>query len=76
MDRSILYELTLEEREPLETTLDTALRVLGTGNYEDLTNKPSIEGVTLLGDRSFRALGLDPITNSEIDEIIFGGDGV
>ena len=82
MDRSALYELDLEEvpapelagesQEPLEAELDAALRVLETGDYGALTGKPSIEGVTLVGDRSFRELGLGEITDAEIDEIIFG----
>lgn len=44
------------------------------GDYNDLTNKPSIEGVVLVGDKSFRDLGLDTITEADIDDIIFGGD--
>lgn len=75
MDREVLYELAAEEeQEPLETELDASLRVLGTRDYEDLDHKPSIEGVTLTGDRSFRQLGLDILTEAEIDRIIFGGD--
>lgn len=47
-------------------------------NYEYLTKKPSINGVTLIGDKSSSELNLedklDFITEQEIDEIIFGGD--
>ena len=44
------------------------------GDYEDLINKPSINGVELLGDVSFKELGLGdiplaPLTNAEIDAI-------
>lgn len=35
-------------------------------NYESLSFKPSINGVTLLGDKSFAELGLVPMTEQEI----------
>lgn len=35
-------------------------------NYENLSFKPSINGVTLIGDRSFAELGLVPMTEQEI----------
>ena len=84
MDREVLYELALEEetvpeldmedREPLEAAADSAVRVLGNGDYQALKNRPSIEGNLLEGDKTFYQLGLLDITDAEIDEIIFGGD--
>lgn len=41
-------------------------------NYETLYNKPSINGVTLVGDVTTQELGIVrmiPLTNAEIDEI-------
>lgn len=35
-------------------------------NYENLSFKPSINGVTLLGDKSFENLGLVPMTDQEV----------
>ena len=35
-------------------------------NYESLSFKPSINGVTLIGDKSFAELGLVPMTEQEI----------
>lgn len=35
-------------------------------NYESLSFKPSINGVTLLGDKSFADLGLVPMTEQEV----------
>ena len=85
MDREALYELALEEetvpaletemQEPLETDLDAAQRALGTGDYQALKNRPRIEGNLLEGDKSFYQLGLLDITDAEIDEILFGGNG-
>ena len=45
----------------------------GTLNYNALINHPKIEGHTLIGDKTFQELGLDDITQQDIDEIIFGG---
>ena len=85
MDREVLYELALEEetvpeldmedREPLEAAADSAVRVLGNGDYQALKNRPSIEGSLLEGDKTFYQLGLLDITDAEIDEILFGGNG-
>lgn len=50
-------------------------------SYSDLTDKPQIKGVTLIGNKSFSDLGLytDPdllyLTNSEIEEILRSGGG-
>ncbi len=48
----------------------------GTGDYNDLSNKPSINGVTLIGDKTADDLELqeemDFLTDQEIDQIIFG----
>lgn len=43
-------------------------------DYETLINKPKIEGVTLLGDRSFEDLTLSGMTNSEIEELLNNAD--
>lgn len=84
MDQMMLYELALEEetvpemdmedREPLEAAADSAMRVLGNGDYQALKNRPRIQGNLLEGDKSFYQLGLLDITDAEIDEIIFGGE--
>lgn len=41
----------------------------GTDDYDELTNKPSIEGVTLEGNKTFDQLNLTGITNSEIEDL-------
>ena len=42
----------------------------GTTNYNSLTNKPSINGVTLTGALTLQQLGIAEISNSEIEAII------
>lgn len=41
-------------------------------SYNDLNDKPQIEGVTLEGNRRLPEFGLDTLTEQEIDDIIFG----
>ena len=47
----------------------------GTGDYNELYNKPSINGVELINDKSFEDLGDNNLTNLEIQTIfnqVFG----
>lgn len=46
--------------------------VSGVTDYATLTNKPTINGVTLVGNNTFEQLGLQPITSEEIAEIVGG----
>lgn len=39
-------------------------------SYNDLTDKPSIEGVELSGDKTYEELNLNRITNTEIEALI------
>ena len=40
----------------------------GVTSYNDLTNKPTIEGITLQGDHTYETLGLEHLTNQELEE--------
>ena len=42
-------------------------------SYNKLTDKPSIENVTLEGDKTFRQLGLDTLSVQEIEQILYFG---
>ena len=50
----------------------------GTSNYNALTNKPSINGVTLVGNKVSREIYvqdlMEEITEQDIDEMIYGGN--
>lgn len=39
-------------------------------SYESLMNLPCINGVTVIGDRTFEDFGLVPMTSEDITEII------
>lgn len=41
----------------------------GTNNYNDLINKPMIEGITLTGNKTYEELNLQRVTNSEIEAL-------
>lgn len=43
-------------------------------NYLEMLNKPSINGVQLVGNKSFADLGLNSLTNAEIDVITEGSN--
>ena len=52
--------------------IDTDIKIStgGTNDYNDLINKPSIEGVELVGDKTLEELGVEALTPQEIDAII------
>lgn len=41
-------------------------------DYESLKNKPMIEGVTLIGDKTYEQLNLLRLTNAQIEDITSG----
>ena len=49
---------------------DIELETNGTNDYNDLVNKPSINGVELVGDKTTEELDILPLTNAEIDEFM------
>ena len=42
----------------------------GTTNYNDLDNKPQINGVTLTRDKTFDELGLEALSNTELENML------
>lgn len=42
----------------------------GVTSYNDLTDKPQIEGITLIGDKTYEELNLQRITNTEIENLL------
>lgn len=60
---------SLNAETGMSGSLNMAERVYE-NDYEKLRNKPSINGVELVQDKSFEELGCTPMKNSEILEII------
>ena len=46
----------------------------GSNDYRDLSNKPSINGHTLIGDSNFEDIGLHFMTNTEIRDLLGGNN--
>lgn len=44
--------------------------VSGTSDYEKLKNKPRLNGVELIGDKSFEDVGLVALSNSELEKLL------
>lgn len=42
----------------------------GSGNYEELDNLPSVNGVTLIGELETEDLNIEALTNEEIDQLL------
>lgn len=57
--------------QSLEGNLTTPTAKVIDGDYEKLTNKPSIEGIILEKDKTFKQLGLDTLSVQEIEKILF-----
>ena len=60
---------SLNAEQPMSGTLNMAERVYE-NDYEKLKNKPSINGVELVQDKSFEELGDHVLTNFEILELM------
>lgn len=46
------------------------VQVTNTSNYELLQNKPQIESVELLGNKTFNDLGLSNISNMRLEQLL------
>ena len=66
LPQSRLEYLLLELKEAIEAGGGGG----GTTNYNLLTNLPQINGVTLKGDKSFDDLGMQPLTNEQMNELL------
>jgi len=51
-------------------TLTVPASLASNKDYEKLKNKPQIETVELVGNKSFEDLGLQPIENTELMELL------
>lgn len=76
-DEIIIEELEDEEividesssNEDIEVNQESIVNI-GTKNYKELDNKPSIEGVQLVDNKTFEDLGATGLTNLEIENLL------
>lgn len=70
-----LYTLTLKDESHVSLGLETPVSIV---YYEEVRNKPSINGIELVGNLTFEDLGfpdfsdaaLQPLTTDELEEIL------
>lgn len=58
---------TISAKQGLSGSLNNTIN-----DYDLLKNKPSIESVTLVGDKSLQDLGITRLSNSDIETITGG----
>ncbi len=58
---------TISAKQGLSGSLSNTIN-----DYDLLKNKPSIESVTLVGDKSLQDLGITKLSNSDIETITGG----
>ena len=60
------------ENENVEVEIEDSDKVPtgATSNYKKLVNKPQIEGVELIDNKTFEDLGLSEISNIQVDELL------
>ena len=77
IDEIIIEELENEEivieesssNEDIEVIQESIVNI-GTKNYKQLDNKPSIEGVTLINNKTFEDLGAISLSNLGIERLL------
>ena len=63
-------ELNLTPKSNMEIRISVPKNVSSSLDYERLRNKPQIESVELLGNKSFDELGLIPLDADDLIEIL------
>ena len=75
-------EIVIEELEDEEIVIDESFSNeeievndenivnIGTKDYKELENKPQIEGVELINNKTFKELGATSLSNMEIENLI------
>lgn len=60
------------EAQANEYTVGSEEKVMvsGTSDYEKLKNKPRLNGVELVGNKSFEDVGLVALSNSELEKLL------
>lgn len=65
-------DIILDEQNSIDAEIENS-DIVPTGtttDYEKLNNKPKIEGVELVDNRSFEDLGMKSLTNSELENLL------
>lgn len=66
------FNITFEEEEDFTAKFCNVVKV-PTGDYNDLTNKPSIEKHVLAGDSTLEQIGVGTLSVQDIEKILYVG---
>ena len=69
-EAGIRASASLSDNVKAGASLGQTVIIGGTTDYERLRNLPSIEGVPLIGDKTFPQLNMTKLTNSEIEALL------
>lgn len=69
MNEELIIELE-EENIEIELEGNEIIKTEATSDYRKLINKPKIEGVELQGDKTFEDLGMNTLTNFELEKLL------
>lgn len=67
------FELQFSSQQPFSLEMQEPVRTAGATNYEQLNNKPQINGVELSGNKTTEQLGIQqtrPLSNLEIYNLL------
>lgn len=70
VDIDQVIDLSVGSDAPVSVDTNEIINTGGTMNYNDLTNKPMIEGVALVGDKTYEELNLSSLSNAEIEALL------
>lgn len=63
-------KVNLTDDTTKEVNLKTEINYVSNDNYEKLINKPQINDVELVGNKSSRDIGIFDLSNAEIDRLV------
>lgn len=69
MNEELVIELE-EEKLEIELEGNEIIKTEATSDYRKLINKPKIEGVELIGNKTLDDLGMSTITNFELEKLL------
>lgn len=69
-DGSVNVKTDVNEKVARLSGYEQSVRTVLSNNYLEIDNLPTLEGVEIIGDKTFEDYGLSCITNSEIEDIL------
>ena len=64
------FEIELKSEDVFDITMRESAGSSSTSNYNNLINKPCIEGEELVGNKTFEDLHMNALTNRELEALL------